>query len=81
MASLIHSSLGFRGVIKLRRTMNEKPVNITNEATLSELYPDFVFRAKEMWLFRSPVDFNKDIFFECLLKKVMDTNLKLQCDT
>ena len=48
-ASLIHSSWSSRGVIKLRRTMNERPINITNEATLSELYLDFVFRAKEMW--------------------------------
>ena len=47
-ASLIHGSWSSRGVIKLRRTMNERPINITNEATLPELYPDFIFRAKEM---------------------------------
>ena len=47
-ASLIHSSWSSRGVIKLRRTINERPINITNEATFSGLYPNFVFRAKEM---------------------------------
>ena len=31
--------------------MNERPINVTDNMKLTELYPDFVFRAKEILLF------------------------------
>ena len=36
-----------KGVIKLRRTMNERTISIGDEIELSDLYPDFVFRERQ----------------------------------
>ena len=43
-ASMIHSTWSARGVIKIRRTANERAVSIKNDNDLKSLYPDFVFR-------------------------------------
>ena len=43
-ASMIHSTCSARGVIKIRRTANERAVSIKNDNDLKSLYPDFVFR-------------------------------------
>ena len=43
-ASMIHSTWSTRGVIRIRRTANEKALSIKNDNDLKSLYPDFVFR-------------------------------------
>ena len=43
-ASMIHSTWSARGVIKIRRTANERTLSIKNDNDLKSLYPDFVFR-------------------------------------
>ena len=46
-AGKIHSTWSAKGVIKLRRTMNERAISIEDEIKLSDLYPDFVFRERQ----------------------------------
>ena len=46
-AGKIHSTWSSKGVIKLRRTMNEQAISIEDETELSNLYPDFVFRERQ----------------------------------
>ena len=46
-AGKIHSTWSTKGVIKLRRTMNERAISIGDEIELSDLYPDFVFRERQ----------------------------------
>lgn len=43
-ASLIHSTGSVRGVIRIRRTTNERFLPVKSENELIALYPDFVFR-------------------------------------
>ena len=43
-SSMIHSSWSARGVIKIRRTANERALSIKNDNDPKSLYPDFVFR-------------------------------------
>ena len=43
-ASKIHSSWSSKGIVKLRRTMNERPISIMHDSDITDLYPDFVFR-------------------------------------
>ena len=42
-AGKIHSTWSSKGIIKLRRTMNEHAISIEDEIELSNLYPNFVF--------------------------------------
>ena len=44
-ASKIHSSWSSKGIVKLRCTMNECPISIMHDSDITDLYPDFVFRA------------------------------------
>ena len=46
-AGRINSTWSTKGVIKLRRTMNERAISIEDEIELSDLYPDFVFRERQ----------------------------------
>ena len=46
-ARKINSTWSTKGVIKLRRTMNERAISIEDEIELSDLYPDFVFRERQ----------------------------------
>ena len=46
-AGKIHSTWSTKGIIKLRRTMNERAISIEDEIELSDLYPDFVFRERQ----------------------------------
>ena len=46
-AGKIHSTWSTKGIIKLRRTMNERAISIGDEIELSDLYPDFVFRERQ----------------------------------
>ena len=41
---MIHSTWSVRGVIRIRRTTNEKALPIKNDNDLKYLYPDFVLR-------------------------------------
>ena len=43
-ASKIHSAWSASGVIKIRRTANERALSIKNDNDPKSLYPDFVFR-------------------------------------
>ena len=41
---MIHSTWSARGVIKIRRTADERALSIKNDNDLKSSYPDFVFR-------------------------------------
>ena len=43
----IHATWSLKGVIKLRRTINERAISIEEETELSNLYPDFVFQERQ----------------------------------
>ena len=43
-AGKVHSSWGSKGIVKLRCTMNERPISIMHDSDVTDLYPDFVFR-------------------------------------
>ena len=45
-ASEIHSSFSSKGIVKIRRTMNERPISIEHDRDLIPLYPDFIFKGK-----------------------------------
>ena len=42
--SMIHSTWSTRGVVRIRRTANERALSIKNDNDLKSLYTDFVFR-------------------------------------
>ena len=46
-ARLIHSCWSSKGVVKIRRTMNERALSIDSEKDLTMLYPDFVFKGRD----------------------------------
>ena len=46
-ASKIHSSWSSKGIVKLRCTMNERPISIMHDSDITDLYPDFVFRERQ----------------------------------
>ena len=46
-ARLIHSCWSSQGVVKIRRTMNERALSIDSEKDLTVLYPDFVFKGRD----------------------------------
>ena len=46
-AGRINSTWSTKGIIKLRRTMNERAISIEDEIELSYLYPDFAFRERQ----------------------------------
>ena len=46
-AGKIHSSWSSKGVIKLRRTMNEKAISILHDDQMGDLYPDLVFKERQ----------------------------------
>ena len=46
-AILIHSCWSSKGVVKIRRTMNERALSIDSEKYLTMLYPDFVFKGRD----------------------------------
>ena len=43
-ANLIHSTWSSKSLIKIRRSMNEKPIPIEHENDIFNLYPNFVFK-------------------------------------
>ena len=43
-ANLIHSTWSSKSLIKIRRSMNEKPIPIEHENDIFNLYPTFVFK-------------------------------------
>ena len=45
--SEIHSSWSSKGIVKLRRTMNEHPISVMHDSDIADLYPDFVFRERQ----------------------------------
>ena len=46
-ARLIRSSCSLRGVVKIRHTMDERPLSVDSEKHLTVLYPDFVFKERD----------------------------------
>ena len=42
-AGKTHSSWSSKGIVKLRCTMNERPISIMHDSGITDLYPDFVF--------------------------------------
>ena len=51
-AGVIHSSSSSKDIIKLRRTVNERPISINHENRNAALYPDFVFNQKQNFMDR-----------------------------
>ena len=45
-AGKIHSCWSAKGVVKIRRTMNEHPIAINHDTDIASLYPDFVFKVR-----------------------------------
>ena len=45
-ASKIHSAFSSKGIVKICRTMNERPISIEHDRDLTSLYPDFIFKEK-----------------------------------
>ena len=45
-ASKIHSAFSSKGIVKIRHTMNERPISIEHDRDLTWLYPDFIFKEK-----------------------------------
>ena len=43
-ANLIHSTWSSKSLIKIRRSMNEKPIPIEHENDIFNLYPNFIFK-------------------------------------
>ena len=48
-AGRINSTWSTKGIIKLRRTMNERAISIEDEIELSDLYPDFVWKVDTLF--------------------------------
>ena len=46
-ARLIHSSWSSKGVVKIRRTMNERTLSIDSKKDLTVIYHDFVFKGRD----------------------------------
>ena len=46
-AGKIHSCWSAKGVVKIRRTMNERPIAINHDTDIASLYPDFVFKVRK----------------------------------
>ena len=42
------SAFSSKGIVKTRHTINERPVSIKHDRNLTSLYPDFVFKAKQL---------------------------------
>ena len=42
----IHSCWSAKGVVKIRRTMNEHQIVINHDTDIASLYPDFVFKVR-----------------------------------
>ena len=47
-ASKIHSAFSSKGVVKIRRTMNKRPISIERDRDLTSPYPDFAFKEKQL---------------------------------
>ena len=45
-AGKIHSCWSAKGVVKIRRTTNERPIAINHDTDIASLYPDFVFKVR-----------------------------------
>lgn len=45
-AELIHSSQSFMDIVKLRHTVNERPISIDHDDRIATLYSDFVFKQR-----------------------------------
>ena len=43
-AGKIHSCWSVKGLVKIRRTMNERPIAINHDTDIDSLHPDFVFK-------------------------------------
>ena len=69
-ASLIHSSWSSRGVIKLRQTMNERPIKITDEATLLELYPDLALGQRKCDCLKVLLTLTRKFFLNVCFRKL-----------
>ena len=55
--SMIHSAWSAWGVIRIRRTANERALSIKNDNDLKSIYPDFLFRNRVL-----PRNFGKMMF-------------------
>ena len=42
----MHSALSSKGIVKIRHTMNERPISIEHDKDLTSLYLNFVFKEK-----------------------------------
>ena len=42
-----HSSWSSKGIVKLRHTMNERPISTMHDSDIIGLYPDFVFKERQ----------------------------------
>ena len=47
-ANIIHSAFSSKGIVKIRHKMNEQPISIKHDRDLTSLYPDFVFKEKQL---------------------------------
>ena len=64
-ADLIHSTWSSKGLIKIRRSINEKPLPIEHENDIFNLYPNFIFikenhrPGKRKWMYFNYQDHGK----------------------
>ena len=68
-ANLIHSTWSSKSLIKIRRSMNEKPIPIEHENDIFNFYPTFVFKENHRPIKRSRCTFFlSQIMVKCLLE-------------
>ena len=46
-AKKIYNCWTSKGIIKLKRTMNEQPISVDHESEIKSLYPDFIFKERD----------------------------------
>ena len=46
-AKKIYNYWTSKGIIKLKRTMNEQSISVDNESEIKSLYPDIVFKERD----------------------------------
>ena len=45
-AGKVHSCWSSKGIVKLRRTMNERSMSVINTTQIRDMYPDLLFKEK-----------------------------------
>ena len=56
-AKKIYNYWTSKGIIKLKRTMNEQAISVDNESEIKSLYPDIVFKERDRTSWRGTICF------------------------